>query len=72
MFLDIPFFTNVEDDDNDGRTDEDWAGGNSEPETRFIQDLTEMNDDVGNGASEFKATITHHSYSELILCHLSN
>lgn len=56
-----------EDDDNDGRTDEDWAGGNSEPETRFIQDLTEMNDDVGNGASEFKATLTHHSYSELIL-----
>lgn len=56
-----------EDDDNDGQTDEDWAGGNSEPETRFIQDLTEMNDDVGNGASEFKATLTHHSYSELIL-----
>jgi hypothetical protein len=56
-----------EDDDNDGRTDEDWAGGNSEPETRFIQDLTEMNDDVGDGASEFKATLTHHSYSELIL-----
>ena len=45
-----------EDDDNDGRTDEDWAGGNSEPETRFIQDLTEMNDDVGDGSSEFKAT----------------
>ncbi|MDA8717816.1 M14 family zinc carboxypeptidase [Candidatus Poseidoniales archaeon] len=56
-----------EDDDNDGRTDEDWAGGNSEPETRFIQDLTEMNDDVGDGSSEFKATLTHHSYSELIL-----
>ena len=56
-----------EDDDNDGRTDEDWAGGNSEPETRFIQDLTEMNDDVGDGASEFKSTLTHHSYSELIL-----
>ena len=56
-----------EDDDNDGQTDEDWAGGNSEPETRFIQDLTEMNDDAGNGASEFKSTLTHHSYSELIL-----
>ena len=56
-----------EDDDNDGQTDEDWAGGNSEPETRFIQDLTEMNDDSGNGASEFKSTLTHHSYSELIL-----
>ena len=56
-----------EDDDNDGQTDEDWAGGNSEPETRFIQDLTEMNDDVGDGASEFKSTLTHHSYSELIL-----
>ena len=56
-----------EDDDNDGRVDEDWAGGNSEPETRFIQDLTEMNDDTGNGASEFKATLTWHSYSELVL-----
>ena len=22
--------------------DEDWEGGNSEPETRFIQDLTEV------------------------------
>ena len=43
------------------------TGGNSEPETRFIQDLTEMNDDVGDGASEFKSTLTHHSYSELIL-----
>ena len=56
-----------EDDDNDGQTDEDWNGGNSEPETKFIQDLTEMNDDTGNGASEFRATLTHHSYSELIL-----
>jgi hypothetical protein len=55
------------DDDADGVTDEDWWGGNSEPETKFIQDLTEMNDDVGDGASEFKATLTHHSYSELIL-----
>ncbi len=55
------------DDDADGVTDEDWWGGNTEPETKFIQDLTEMNDDVGNGASEFKATLTHHSYSELIL-----
>ncbi len=55
------------DDDADGVTDEDWWGGNSEPETKFIQDLTEMNDDTGDGASEFKATITHHSYSELIL-----
>jgi hypothetical protein len=26
-----------------------------------------MNDDVGDGSSEFKATLTHHSYSELIL-----
>ena len=55
------------DDDADGVTDEDWWGGNSEPETKFIQDLTEMNDDSGNGASEFRATLTHHSYSELIL-----
>jgi len=45
------------DDDADGVTDEDWWGGNSEPETKFIQDLTEMNDDTGDGASEFKATI---------------
>ena len=55
------------DDDADGVTDEDWWGGNSEPETKFIQDLTEMNDDTGDGSSEFKATLTHHSYSELIL-----
>lgn len=33
------------DDDGDGLVDEDWMGGNSEPETKFIQDLTEMNDD---------------------------
>jgi hypothetical protein len=56
-----------EDDDNDGRLDEDWAGGNSEPETKFIQDLTEMNDDNGDGSTEFKATLTWHSYSELVL-----
>ncbi len=55
------------DDDADGVTDEDWWGGNSEPETKFIQDMTEMNDDNGDGASEFKSTLTHHSYSELIL-----
>ena len=55
------------DDDADGLIDEDWLGGNSEPETKFIQDMTEMNDDNGDGASEFKSTITHHSYSELIL-----
>ena len=28
------------DDDADGVTDEDWWGGNSEPETKFIQDLS--------------------------------
>jgi hypothetical protein len=56
-----------EDDDNDGKTDEDWAGGNSEPETKFIQDMTEMNDDDGDGASDYKATLTFHSYSELVL-----
>jgi len=55
------------DDDGDGLTDEDWLGGNSEPETKFIQDMTEMNDDTGDGSSEFKSTLTHHSYSELIL-----
>ena len=55
------------DDDADGLTDEDWWGGNSEPETKFIQDLTEMNDDNGDGASEFKATLTWHAYSELVL-----
>jgi len=55
------------DDDADGMVDEDWLGGNSEPETKFIQDMTEMNDDDGDGASEFKATLTWHSYSELVL-----
>ena len=55
------------DDDADGLTDEDWGGGNSEPETRFIQDLTEMNDDNGDGSPDYKATLTWHSYSELVL-----
>ncbi len=55
------------DDDADGQTDEDWWGGNSEPETRFIQDLTEMNDDDGDGASDYRATLTWHSFSELVL-----
>ena len=55
------------DDDADGDIDEDWLGGNSEPETRFIQDLTEMNDDDRDGASDFKSTLTWHSYSELVL-----
>ena len=56
-----------EDDDNDGKTDEDWAGGNSEPQTKFIQDMTEITDDDGDGASDYKATLTYHSYSELVL-----
>ena len=55
------------DDDADGLIDEDWLGGNSEPETKFIQDMTEMNDDDGDGASDYKATLTYHSYSELVL-----
>ncbi len=55
------------DNDADGLVDEDPAGGNSEPETKFIQDMTEMNDDNGDGASEFKATLTWHSYSNLVL-----
>jgi len=55
------------DDDADGLVDEDWMGGNSEPETKFIQDMTEMNDDDGDGSSEFKSTITWHSFSELVL-----
>ena len=55
------------DDDADGKIDEDWLGGNSEPETKFIQDMTEMNDDDGDGASDFKSTLTWHSYSELVL-----
>ncbi|MEE3083651.1 MAG: M14 family zinc carboxypeptidase [Candidatus Thermoplasmatota archaeon] len=54
-------------DDGDDETDEDWIGGNSEPETRFIQDLTEMNDDSNNGGSDFGATLTWHSFSELVL-----
>mgnify|MGYP001343909068 FL=1 len=55
------------DDDADGVVDEDWMGGNSEPETKFIQDMTEMNDDDGDSASDFKSTLTWHSYSELVL-----
>ncbi|MED5487181.1 MAG: M14 family zinc carboxypeptidase, partial [Candidatus Thermoplasmatota archaeon] len=55
------------DDDADGQTDEDWWGGNSEPETLFVQDLTEMNDDDNNGASDFRATLSWHSFSELVL-----
>lgn len=55
------------DDDGDGLVDEDWLGGNSEPETKFIQDLTEMNDDNDNGGSDFPVTLTWHSFSELIL-----
>ena len=55
------------DDDADGQVDEDWMGGNTEPETKFIQDMTEMNDDDMNGASDFKSTLTWHSYSELVL-----
>ena len=55
------------DDDRDGIVDEDPLGGNTEPETKFIQDLTEMNDDNENGGSEFRATLTWHSFSELVL-----
>lgn len=55
------------DDDQDGSVDEDWLGGNSEPETKFIQDLTEMNDDNGDGGSEFKLVFNWHSFSNLIL-----
>ena len=55
------------DDDADGLVDEDWMGGNSEPETKFIQDMTEMNDDDGDSASDFKSTLTWHSFSELVL-----
>ena len=55
------------DDDADGQIDEDWMGGNTEPETMFIQDMTEMNDDDMNGASDFKSTLTWHSFSELVL-----
>lgn len=55
------------DDDNDGLIDEDPMGGNTEPETKFIQDMTEMNDDDGDGESDFKTTLTHHSFSELVL-----
>ena len=55
------------DDDHDGLVDEDPLGGNTEPETKFIQDMTEMNDDNNNGGSEFKASLTWHSFSELVL-----
>ena len=33
---------------------------------KFIQDMTEMNDDDGD-TSDFKVTLTWHSYSELVL-----
>ena len=56
-----------DDNDGDGLIDEDWVGGNTEPETKMIQDLTEMNDDNGDGASEFKVVFNWHSFSELIL-----
>ena len=55
------------DNDGDGLIDEDWMGGNTEPETKMIQDLTEMNDDNGDGASEFKVVFNWHSFSNLIL-----
>ena len=55
------------DNDGDLEMDEDWWGGNTEPETRFIQDITEMNDDNGDGSSDFKATLTWHAYSNLVL-----
>lgn len=55
------------DNDADGLVDEDPAGGNSEPETKFIQDLTEMNDDGNDGGSDFPVTLSWHSFSELIL-----
>ena len=55
------------DDDADGLIDEDWMGGNSEPETKLIQDMTEMNDDDNDGFSDFKATLSWHSFSELVL-----
>jgi len=54
-------------DDGDDETDEDPLGGNTEPETMFIQDMTEMNDDNDDGASDFKATLTWHSFSGLVL-----
>tara|TARA_B100000902_G_scaffold20031_1_gene24007 strand:- start:590 stop:2812 length:2223 start_codon:yes stop_codon:yes gene_type:complete len=55
------------DNDGDGLVDEDWMGGNTEPETKMIQDLTEMNDDNGDGASEFNVVFNWHSFSNLIL-----
>ena len=60
-------YVDGDDDDADGLVDEDWGGGNSEPETKFIQDLTEMNDDDGDGSSDFGVTLSLHSFSELII-----
>ena len=37
------------------------------PETRFIQDLTEMNDDDDDGASDFTASLAITAFSELVL-----
>ncbi|UCF08040.1 MAG: hypothetical protein JSW28_10440 [Thermoplasmata archaeon] len=55
------------DDDNDGKIDEDPDGGLSEPETLAIANLVELLDWNDDGQSDIIASISHHTFSELII-----
>ena len=55
------------DDDNDGRIDEDPDGGFSEPETVSIGNLVEALDGNNDGQSDIIASISFHTYSNLII-----
>ncbi len=55
------------DDDNDGKIDEDPDGGFSEPETLAIGTLVENLDWNNDGRSDIIASISHHTFSELII-----
>jgi len=55
------------DDDNDGDIDEDPDGGFSEPETLAIGNLVELLDWNDDGQSDIIASISHHTFSELII-----
>jgi hypothetical protein len=55
------------DDDNDGKLDEDPDGGFSEPESLALGNLIEVLDWNEDGKSDVITTITHHTFSELII-----
>ena len=55
------------DDDNDGKIDEDPDGGLSEPETLAIANLVELLDWNDDGQSDIITSISHHTFSELII-----